>query len=159
VKSLLEVGLTRSSSATGAPRGKGSTSWSKKAAATVHIGIDWLEAVAFSHIDRIGERPHHQRQQHGDGLRPPRSGSAEDIKVSGAKGRAKGPRHGAPRTPKKSGSRSSSTTPRRRFFSKRSQLTGMVFEKLEREGGRRASRRRSSSIQCTPCRATTSCLR
>ncbi|MGQ0835932.1 MAG: FAD-dependent oxidoreductase [Gammaproteobacteria bacterium] len=41
----------------GAPKGKElSLPGRQAAAANVHIGITWLESVAFGHIDRIGER-------------------------------------------------------------------------------------------------------
>jgi formate dehydrogenase (NADP+) beta subunit len=41
----------------GAPKGKElSLPGRQEAAANVHIGITWLESVAFGHIDRIGER-------------------------------------------------------------------------------------------------------
>jgi thioredoxin reductase/ferredoxin len=57
MKSLLEVGYDAIFVGTGAPRGKElDLPGRKEAAANVHIGIDWLEAVAFGHIDRIGER-------------------------------------------------------------------------------------------------------
>ena len=42
---------------TGAPRGKElSLPGRKEAGANIHIGIDWLESVAFEHIDSIGEK-------------------------------------------------------------------------------------------------------
>jgi formate dehydrogenase (NADP+) beta subunit len=41
----------------GAPRGKDlEIPGRKEAAANIHIGIAWLESVAFGHIERIGER-------------------------------------------------------------------------------------------------------
>ena len=41
----------------GAPKGKElSLPGRDEAAANVHIGISWLESVAFGHVDRIGER-------------------------------------------------------------------------------------------------------
>jgi NADPH-dependent glutamate synthase beta subunit-like oxidoreductase len=41
---------------TGAPRGKElDIPGRKQASANIHIGIDWLEAIAFGHVDRIGE--------------------------------------------------------------------------------------------------------
>ncbi len=41
----------------GAPRGKDlEIPGRKEAAASIHIGIAWLESVAFGHIERIGER-------------------------------------------------------------------------------------------------------
>ena len=37
----------------------------------IHIGIDWLESIAFGHIDSIGEkRSDHRRRQHRHGLLP-----------------------------------------------------------------------------------------
>jgi len=57
MKSLLDQGFDAVFVGTGAPRGKdldipGRT----EAAANIHIGIDWLESIAFCHIDKIGER-------------------------------------------------------------------------------------------------------
>ena len=41
----------------GAPRGKNlDIPGRQEAAANIHIGIAWLESVAFGHIERIGER-------------------------------------------------------------------------------------------------------
>jgi len=41
----------------GAPRGKDlELPGRAEAAANIHIGIDWLESIAFKHIDKIGER-------------------------------------------------------------------------------------------------------
>jgi len=41
----------------GAPRGKDlQVPGRQEAAANIHIGIDWLESVAFGHVDSIGER-------------------------------------------------------------------------------------------------------
>ena len=51
------VSSTRSSSASGAPKGKDlEISGPPRHATGIHIGIDWLESVAFGHIDSIGER-------------------------------------------------------------------------------------------------------
>ena len=43
---------------TGAPEGKNLDLPGRydEAASHIHIGIDWLESVAFGHIDKIGER-------------------------------------------------------------------------------------------------------
>jgi len=41
---------------TGAPKGKELELPGRRASNRVHIGIDWLESVAFKHTDRIGER-------------------------------------------------------------------------------------------------------
>jgi len=40
---------------TGAPRGKDLNLPGRDASERIHIGIDWLESVAFEHIDSIGE--------------------------------------------------------------------------------------------------------
>jgi formate dehydrogenase beta subunit len=57
MKALLAEGYDAIFVGTGAPRGKelnipGRT----EAAANIHIGIDWLEAIAFGHVDKIGEK-------------------------------------------------------------------------------------------------------
>src|SRR5262249_39671328 len=42
---------------TGAPRGKDlDVPGRKEAAANIHIGIDWLESIAFGHVTSVGER-------------------------------------------------------------------------------------------------------
>ena len=41
---------------TGAPRGKELKLPGRYDSDNIHIGIDWLESVAFKHIDRIGEK-------------------------------------------------------------------------------------------------------
>jgi thioredoxin reductase/ferredoxin len=57
MKSLLEVGYDAVFVGTGAPKGKDlDIPGRQEAKANIHIGIDWLEAVAFGHIDKIGER-------------------------------------------------------------------------------------------------------
>ncbi len=57
MKALLESGYDAVFVGTGAPRGKElDLPGRKEASANIHIGIDWLEAVAFGHIDKIGER-------------------------------------------------------------------------------------------------------
>jgi len=41
---------------TGAPRGKElELPGRKEGAANIHIGIDWLESIAFGHVDKVGE--------------------------------------------------------------------------------------------------------
>ncbi|HSQ62570.1 MAG TPA: FAD-dependent oxidoreductase [Polyangiaceae bacterium] len=58
MKNLLESGsFDAVFVGTGAPRGKElNLPGRQEAAANVHIGIDWLESIAFGHIDKIGER-------------------------------------------------------------------------------------------------------
>ena len=56
----------------GAPKGKElETAGPRGSAANIHIGITWLESVAFEHIKSIGEKVlDHRRGQHGHGLLP-----------------------------------------------------------------------------------------
>ena len=41
---------------TGAPKGKELNLPGRNETDRIHIGIAWLESVAFEHIDKIGER-------------------------------------------------------------------------------------------------------
>jgi NADPH-dependent glutamate synthase beta subunit-like oxidoreductase/ferredoxin len=57
LKALLAEGYDAIFVGSGAPRGKDlELPGRKEAAERIHIGIDWLESVAFDHIDKIGER-------------------------------------------------------------------------------------------------------
>jgi NADPH-dependent glutamate synthase beta subunit-like oxidoreductase len=57
LKALLGSGFDAVFVGSGAPRGKDlDLPGRKEAAEHIHIGIDWLESVAFDHIDKIGER-------------------------------------------------------------------------------------------------------
>jgi formate dehydrogenase (NADP+) beta subunit len=57
MKALLDVGYDAVFVGTGAPKGKDlEIPGRQEAKANIHIGIDWLESVAFGHIDSIGER-------------------------------------------------------------------------------------------------------
>ena len=57
LKALLAEGYDAIFAGTGAPRGKNlEIPGRHEAAANIHIGIDWLESVAFGHIDSIGRR-------------------------------------------------------------------------------------------------------
>jgi NADPH-dependent glutamate synthase beta subunit-like oxidoreductase len=57
MSALLAEGYDAIFVGSGAPRGKDlSIPGREEAAANIHIGIDWLESVAFDHIDAIGER-------------------------------------------------------------------------------------------------------
>jgi formate dehydrogenase (NADP+) beta subunit len=57
MKALLAEGWDAVFVGSGAPRGKDlKLPGRNEAAANIHIGIDWLESVAFKHIDRIGKR-------------------------------------------------------------------------------------------------------
>jgi NADPH-dependent glutamate synthase beta subunit-like oxidoreductase len=57
LKAVLDDGFDAVFVGTGAPRGKDlNITGRKEAAANIHIGIDWLTAVAFGHVDKIGKR-------------------------------------------------------------------------------------------------------
>jgi formate dehydrogenase (NADP+) beta subunit len=57
MKALLEQGFDAVFVGSGAPKGKElKLPGRQEAAANTHIGIAWLESVAFGHIDKIGER-------------------------------------------------------------------------------------------------------
>ncbi|MEE4217002.1 MAG: FAD-dependent oxidoreductase [Xanthomonadales bacterium] len=55
MKELLKEGYDAIFVGTGAPRGKELKLPGRYDTENIHIGIDWLESVAFKHIDRIGE--------------------------------------------------------------------------------------------------------
>jgi NADPH-dependent glutamate synthase beta subunit-like oxidoreductase len=56
MKALLDEGYDAVFVGTGAPRGKELELPGRHDTENIHIGIDWLESVAFEHIDKIGEK-------------------------------------------------------------------------------------------------------
>ncbi|MCZ6831341.1 MAG: FAD-dependent oxidoreductase, partial [Gammaproteobacteria bacterium] len=57
LKEVLDQGYDAIFVGTGAPRGKDlDLPGRQEAAASIHIGIDWLSSVAFEHVDSIGKR-------------------------------------------------------------------------------------------------------
>jgi formate dehydrogenase beta subunit len=56
LKALLAEGYDAIFVGSGAPRGKNLEIPGRYDSDRIHIGIDWLESVAFGHIDKIGER-------------------------------------------------------------------------------------------------------
>ncbi len=56
LRALLDSGFDAVFVGSGAPRGKDLELQGRHDTDRIHIGIDWLESVAFGHIDRIGER-------------------------------------------------------------------------------------------------------
>jgi ferredoxin len=56
MRSLLNQGFDAVFVGTGAPRGKDLDIPGRHDTDRIHIGIDWLESVAFGHIDKIGEK-------------------------------------------------------------------------------------------------------
>src|SRR5207302_5665588 len=56
LRALMDQGFDAVFVGSGAPRGKDlDIPGRKEAAANIHIGIDWLESVAFGHIDKVGK--------------------------------------------------------------------------------------------------------
>ncbi len=56
MKELLDQGYDAVFVGTGAPRGKNLDIPGRYDSENIHIGIDWLESVAFDHIEKIGKR-------------------------------------------------------------------------------------------------------
>ena len=56
MKDLLDEGFDAVFVGSGAPKGKNLDIPGRKEASNIHIGIEWLESVAFEHIDKIGEK-------------------------------------------------------------------------------------------------------
>jgi NADPH-dependent glutamate synthase beta subunit-like oxidoreductase/ferredoxin len=56
MRDLLDEGFDAVFVGSGAPRGKNLDIPGRNIASNIHIGIDWLESIAFGHIDSIGER-------------------------------------------------------------------------------------------------------
>ena len=56
MKALLDARFDAVFVGSGAPRGKNLDIAGRHEADRIHIGIDWLESVAFGHVDSIGER-------------------------------------------------------------------------------------------------------
>ena len=55
MKALLDEGFDAIFVGTGAPKGKNLELPGRYDSENIHIGIDWLESVAFDHIDKIGK--------------------------------------------------------------------------------------------------------
>ncbi len=56
MRALLEQGFDAVFVGSGAPRGKELDLPGRHDTDRIHIGIDWLESIAFGHIDKIGEK-------------------------------------------------------------------------------------------------------
>ena len=56
MKELLDEGYDAVFVGTGAPRGKNLEIPGRYDSENIHIGIDWLESVAFEHIEKVGKR-------------------------------------------------------------------------------------------------------
>ena len=56
MKALLDQGFDAIFVGSGAPRGKELEIPGRHDTDRIHIGIDWLESIAFGHIDSVGEK-------------------------------------------------------------------------------------------------------
>jgi NADPH-dependent glutamate synthase beta subunit-like oxidoreductase/ferredoxin len=56
MRALLSEGFDAVFIGSGAPKGKNLEAPGRHATDRIHIGIEWLESIAFGHIDRVGER-------------------------------------------------------------------------------------------------------
>ena len=56
MKALLDQGFDAIFVGTGAPRGKELDIPGRNDTDRIHIGIDWLESIAFGHTDSVGEK-------------------------------------------------------------------------------------------------------
>ena len=56
MKALLGQGFDAIFVGSGAPRGKDLEIPGRHDTDRIHIGIDWLESIAFGHIDSVGEK-------------------------------------------------------------------------------------------------------
>ena len=148
------------SSAAAPPRARSSSlPGREEGAAHIHIGIDWLESIAFGHVNSIGKRVLiiGVGNTAMDCCRSSLRLGANDVKVMARKPRASSsrPPTGSSRTPRRSASRSSSTTRRRRSSSRAASSTACVFEKLEYDlddGGPRSPSQQVVEEVFLPCR-------
>jgi NADPH-dependent glutamate synthase beta subunit-like oxidoreductase/ferredoxin len=56
MRALLSEGFDAVFIGSGAPKGKNLEAPGRHATDRIHIGIEWLESIAFGHVDRVGER-------------------------------------------------------------------------------------------------------
>ena len=134
----------------GAPKGKELELPGREAGdANIHIGIQWLESVAFGHLDRIGERVLiiGVGNTAMDCCRSSLRLGATDVKVMARKPRAASSRRrtGNWRTPRPRTWRSSSTTRRRRSWSRTAGSSACASTRWNTTSTRRAASRPSAS--------------
>ena len=153
MRTLLTEGFDSVFVGSGAPRGKdlvlpGRT----EAASNIHIGIDWLESVAFKHIEKIGERVLiiGVGNTAMDCCRSSRRLGGRDIKVM-----ARRPRGFFKASPweledaEEEGVEILVNHAPKRFVLEQGKLVGMEFERLEWDADARQSRTLDSII--IPC--------
>jgi len=146
MKSLLEVGYDAVFVGTGAPKGKDlDIPGRRESREHIHIGIDWLESVAFGHIDKIGERVLiiGVGNTAMDCCRTSRRLGGKDIKVMARRPRKyfKASEWELEDAEEEKVEIVINHAPKA-FLHDKGKLTGMVFEKLEwhEENGRQVSR-------------------
>src|SRR3972149_2121078 len=153
LKSLLDEGFDAVFVGSGAPRGKDlQLPGRSEEAANIHIGIDWLESIAFEHIDKIGERVLiiGVGNTAMDCCRSSRRLGGEDIKVM-----ARRPRGFFKASPweledaEEEGIEIVVNHAPKRFVVEGGKLVGMEFERLEGDTDARHSRTIDSLI--LPC--------
>ncbi len=153
MRTLLEEGFDAVFVGSGAPRGKDlQLPGRSEAAANIHIGIDWLESLAFKHIDKIGERVLiiGVGNTAMDCCRSARRLGGRDIKVM-----ARRPRGFFKASPweledaEEEGIEILVNHAPKRFVLERGKLVGMEFERLEWDTDARHSRTTDSVI--LPC--------
>ena len=144
MKALLDEGYDAVFVGSGAPRGKDlEIPGRSEAAEHIHIGIDWLESVAFGHIESIGERVLiiGVGNTAMDCCRSSRRLGGRDIKVM-----ARRPRGFFKASPwelddaEEEGVEILVNYAPKEFVIENGRLTGMTFERLEWDEGAKKSR-------------------
>jgi formate dehydrogenase beta subunit len=143
MKALLDARFDAVFVGSGAPRGKDLDIAGRHDADRIHIGIDWLESVAFGHIDSIGERVLiiGVGNTAMDCCRSSRRLGGKDIKVI-----ARRPRRFFKASPweledsEEEGVEILINYAPKRFVVRNEKLEGMVFERLEWDADARHSR-------------------
>ena len=143
LRDLLHSGFDAVFTGTGAPRGKNLDIPGRYETDRIHIGIDWLESVAFKHIDTIGERVLiiGVGNTAMDCCRSSRRMGGKDIKVM-----ARRPRNFFKASPwelddaEEEGVEILINHAPLRFVVENGKLLGMEFERLEWDSGARKSK-------------------
>jgi formate dehydrogenase beta subunit len=143
LKKLLEEGFNAIFIGSGAPRGKDLDAPGRHDTDRIHIGIDWLESIAFGHIHSIGERVLiiGVGNTAMDCCRSSRRLGAKDIKVM-----ARRPRAFFKASPweledaEEEGVEIVINHAPKRFVVEHGRLTGMIFERLEWDAEAKHSR-------------------
>ncbi|MBV9268053.1 MAG: FAD-dependent oxidoreductase [Acidobacteriaceae bacterium] len=143
MRALLSAGYDAVFVGSGAPRGKDLEIPGRHETDRIHIGIDWLESVAFGHIDSIGKRVLiiGVGNTAMDCCRSSRRLGGNDIKVM-----ARRPRQFFKASPwelddaEEEGIEIVINHAPKRFVIEDGKLTGMVFERLEWDADAKKSR-------------------